>query len=347
MLPGLAPGELLNIVGGAPDGSLVYAVVAAASNDGAAGSGGAAASNGHPLREGWVPGSAIEVLSPAEAAALPDSARLPMREVLRRTTLARATEPWQDADEPSSLELRADDVLQLSTVREGWGYGWPVATPSRRGWFPLAFVQMLESSVQSLVRDDMEEELSAGAATAILDLLRSAQQPPPREWAWEGELPAAVAESARQSERSFREYLERQEAELAAQEQEPDGGGDAPPDRGQPEEQEEELNLLSTELPEDCYPLYVCRTNFKPPAIAEGAMLSLTVGDLVRVTSITDAQMYFGFKDAQPSDRGWFPRGNVDLLDDPLQEGADDLPVQLGVPPLPEVPPHLRRNAGT
>merc|ERR1719444_248542 len=80
------------------------------------------------------------------------------------------------------------------------------------------------------------------------------------------------------------------------------------------QEEEPDVTLEPEDLPDDCYPLVVCKTQFVPPKGTRGSLLALEAGDLARVTSLLDAAMYFGFVENRPTERGWFPRRNVTLL---------------------------------
>jgi len=337
-LPGLVVGEYLRLFAGAPDGGWVYGC----SLDGA--------------REGWLRGDQIRPLSLAEVAAAVAAgvpASLPLRAVLRRATLVRVHEDWQEPREPTVLELRAGDLVQLSTVRDGWGYGWPLDCPSRRGWFPLASVEVVNSSVDALVpRPRDQQELTPGATAARQALVReaSSRQPPRRPPAWEGDLPAVVAESNAQAEREYRDRLDHFEV-MEGFAQNANGGQDSSMmpgglANGAGDGGPRVDSLLEPELPEDCYPLVVCKMPFLPPKGTSGALLPMEVGDLVRVTSSLEAVMYHGFHEGKTSQRGWFPKKHTNLLEDPFGSEIDHLPVQIGPPPLPRVPEEfLQRRA--
>jgi hypothetical protein len=209
---------------------------------------------------------------------------------------------------------------------------------------PLAFVQIEESSVASLVPKE-QHELTPGASAALAALMRQASAiatPPRRPHAWLGELPAVVSESAKQAEHAFREHLAETEAAAAAAAAAQDGAGGLV--NGHLGEDDANLELFDTEdLPEDCYPLVVCKVPFTPQRSSAEAMLQLQAGDLVRVASQLDTCMYYGFRQGDARHRGWFPRRSVKLLEDPLSEEADNLPVQLGIPVMPQVPEEVLR----
>jgi len=73
-----------------------------------------------------------------------------------------------------------------------------------------------------------------------------------------------------------------------------------------------------------------------------GALLAMAVGDLVRVTSTLEIPMYHGFAEGQTDKRGWFPARNVVVVEDPLSDELDVVPVQIGAPQLPAIPEFLR-----
>jgi len=321
-LPSPLIGEVLHVTSGAPDGKLIYVV----------------AHRDSGVAEGWVPGSAIRLLATHEVPAT--TSRLPLPEALKRCTLAEVTEDWQDfeAQSPNALSVRAGERLQVSTVRQNWGYGWLLEAPGRRGWFPLAVIRKMESTMEKLVESKQEVHLSVSASAALCNLLQSAPPPPPRLPAWQGELPQIVAESAQLATRAMQEEMEHTQAEAAMAAEE--AGASL-----EPRQEEGPSNTLPSlvpeELPEDCYPLVVCQTAFVAPKGSAGALLPLAPGDLARVTSMLDCAMYHGFLEGRPTQRGWFPRRNVSLLEDPLSSTVDNLPVHIGAPPLPQVPPSL------
>lgn len=333
-LPRTQHGEILNIINKSPDAALAYCVA----RDGATGQ----------LREGWLPAASISELGP-DAEGVPPNARLSLSEQLKRTTLVRVEEDWHSPGEPSTLAISAGDLLSLSCERSGWALGFPMDRPERQGWLPLAFVRRLDSSVLALASEN-EPELTERATAALVDLLKETAPPQPMQWSWEGELPAAVAESAQRFEREWREeraQMEAQQAHAAAAAA-ASAGVDGGAQGGIPASNCDPIDELFVEenLPEEAYPLAVCKTQFTPPrnGPAQGVLLQLLIGDLVRVTSLLDAGMCHGFLDGKPARRGWFPRKNVNVIDDPLDPRASDsAPVQLGPLPLPTVPPHLRR----
>lgn len=333
-LPRTKPGEILNVINKSPDAAMAYCVA----RDDATGQ----------LREGWLPAVSMTELG-LDAEGVPPNARLSLSEQLKRTTIVRVEEDWHNPGEPSTLAISAGDLLSLSSERNGWALGFPLDRPERQGWLPLAFVRKLDSSVLALASEN-EPELTERARADLVDLLKETPPPPPMQWSWEGELPAVVSESAQRFEREWREERAQMEAQqahaaaAAAASAAADGGpadGLLAPNRDPLEEL-----FMEENLPEEAYPLAVCKTQFTPPrnSPAQGVLLPLLLGDLVRVTSLLDAGMCHGFLDGKPARRGWFPRKNVNVIDDPLDPRASDsAPVQLGPLPLPSVPPHLRR----
>mmetsp|Transcript_144502 Transcript_144502/g.448684 ORF Transcript_144502/g.448684 Transcript_144502/m.448684 type:complete len:365 (+) Transcript_144502:37-1131(+) len=318
--------EVLSIVSRSP-GGLIYAAARRSPNG---------------LREGWVREEHVRPLDRDEAADVTPELHLSLRELLQRSALVCADEDWFDTDDPATLGLRTGELLHVSTVSEGWAYGWSLESPNRRGWFPLCLVHKAESSPAALAGGG-QLELSRSASLAVIRLVKASTPPRPLAWAWEGELPPAVAESAQHEERELREHLEAQEAQALAEESRAAGAQDPAEGGGAGASGETEaLGPLDAEgPPEDTLPLAACIAGFAPPAGAEGALLRLEVGDLVRVTSDLDATMCYGFLEKKSTTRGWFPRRRVELLDDPLDPRADGPAVQLGPRPLPVVPPAL------
>jgi len=328
--PGLRAGEVVNVIG-LPGSSLVYAIACG-------GTGG--------LREGWLPSGLVQPLAREEASALSLDVVLPLSELLRHSTLVRVETDWQDLENSSTLPLCYGELLQVSHLshhRDGWAYGWSLErSGSAEGWFPLACVRRLEPSLDSLVRRE-EETLSPCAAAALVELLKSTPKPAAQAWTWEGELPTAVSESTREDERCWQQRFAKIDAD-EAEEARQVGGHDSNTGNGTAAERESEIVLLDEDMPEDSYPLVVCKTPFTPGKGVSRSMLRLEVGDLARVTSMLDAAMYHGFLEGRPASRGWFPRSNVQLVEDPLDPEADVVPTHIGPPPLPQVPPSLMRR---
>lgn len=338
-IPGLKQGDVLNITNGTPDGRLVYGVARTGSND--------------SLREGWLKADAVRILGAAERENVPSDAILPFNDVLEHTTLVCADEDWADLDEDSTLWIRSGDIIQVGMVKDAWVYGWLLDTPSRPGWFPAAFAHTVPTSMEMLAKVE-EEELPDNSVEHLADLIKSMPPPSGMDWTWEGELPAIVADSARELEEEWHEkaqiaaeeamaQTELANAEVQAQSQHhPAGAAEFASDaihRGG-----DSNRILVEAPPEELYPLVVCKTEFAVPGAVNGELLQLRVGDLVRVTSILETAMYHGFLENKTTTRGWFPKNCVQLVEDPLDTTLENQPSLLGPPPLPVVPAHLRRQ---
>ena len=338
VFPGLSQDDVINVTGGAPDGSLVFGVVRSGPEA--------------DLRDGWLPGSAVRLLDPGEAAQVPPAARLTEAELLQRVTLVRVVEGWQEPDLPAALAVRGGDLLQLGSVRDGWGYAWQPESRGRRGWVPLAVVQRVEPTWGALATRG--ETLSPASAAAVVDLLREQQQKghlPPTRQAWESPPPPSVLRSAQRIEKEWKEAFARREADererlareaamaaAEAGEGELDGAG------GRLNGGLDGDEGMQQELLEDDFPLVVCKVKFTPPKGTGPHLLALNVGDLVRVTSVLtqDVSMYRGFLERKQSEQGWFPRKSVSLIEDRWDDG-DGAPARMGAPPLPQVPQSLQR----
>lgn len=339
--PGLGSDEVISITGGTPDGAYLFGVVRGEQG----------------LRDGWLPSAAVQQLSPEEVAGVPPEARLTEVELLQRTTFVRVTEDWQDKYQPATLVAVSGELLQLGSVKDGWGFAWPPECQGQRGWLPLAFVQKVDDLSWAALATK-ERRLSDASAVALVDLLREQQKkrpPPPLPQPWEGEPPTRVTESARRVEREWKEQFDRRRAEEAsaraateaaeaAAEGEEEGEG--PAAMGHPDglTGEEYAEMLAEQgLPEDDLPLVVCKTPFNPPR-GSSHLLELRMGDLVRVTSVMsdEVAMYHGFLERRRSEQGWFPRRTVQLIED-RWDGADSAPTPIVSPPLPAVPQNLQR----
>lgn len=338
-LQDMQPGELLHITGGSPDGSALYGIKAATKDR----LDNSVYNSGH----GWLSRASVQPASPQEVTGV---ACLPLREHIRRVTLARAIDDWSpEEDFPESLpSLRSGDLMQVGAIRDTWAYGWPLEHPSRRGWFPVALARRLEPMTSSLVGVEMEEELCPSAASALVELIRRAPQPPANAQTsiCPPELPPVVAESGRKLQSQWEDkfaQIDSDAQEAAAMAQRTAEGNTAQIHDG--------INDLFTPelIPDDAYPLYVCRSRFQPPhrrgAAPDKALLPVQNGDLIRVVSALEATMYCGFLEGRPNLKGWFPARCVEQLEDPLTIEADAVPVGhlgIGAPPLPEVPPSVR-----
>lgn len=340
-LQGLKPGEIVHIIGSVPDGSAVYAVNTGSSP---------------AVREGWIASSSVKPLSSQETV---DAPRLPLRELLKRVTLARAEENWLGIQDPETClpALRVGELLQLGAVRDNWAYGWYLRNPKQKGWFPLALARRLEPSASSLVSTEEGEELSANAAEALVELLRRVPQPPPQAFSANCplELPAAVEASARSHEQQWKEKFQDIDDQKACEALAEARAAEEAAAAAAAPHKPEAIDIFPPDtIPADSYPLYVCRTAFSCTAAgtwgrAYKSLLNIEVGDLVRVVSLPDAHMYCGFREERPNFRAWFPRRCVEQLEDPLDAEADTGHVGhlgIGPPPLPVLPPGLAaRNA--
>merc|ERR1712070_1025499 len=104
------------------------------------------------------------------------------------------------------------------------------------------------------------------------------------------EIPTVIAESARRLQSQWEQKFaqidwEAQEAEIRATE-----GVSTQSNQGMDE-------LFSPDiLPDDAYPLYVCKSRFTPPhrryETPDKALLTIHTGDLIRVVSALEATMY-------------------------------------------------------
>jgi len=265
------------------------------------------------------------------------------KQFYKRLTLVRVEEEWQDQEnDPSTMRLLPGDRLQLSTVRpDGWAYGWSLEKPSRRGWFPASLItQRLEPSLASLQKEP--EFLSASASEALVSLLKTVPLPPAQSET-NVAIPALVKESARKLLAEYNEQLEKfdaQQAQWAAQVEAPEESTVAHCIGGS----EDISNLFAEQPPDDSHPLMVCKVAFWVGTKNESLLL-LEVGDLVRVTSLLNSEMLFGFFDGKSEKRGWFPSKCVRLLEEDAGIIADIAAVDTP-PPLPQVPQCLRGRLG-
>lgn len=325
-------GDVLNIINATPDGSSVAYIVCGQS------------SGANRSHHGWLPREAVQLITPAEVAELPDTVHLTMQEWLRHVTLVIVEDDWQ-SDEDNTLGLWRGDVLQVCQFREdGWAYGWLPEDVARRGWFPSALVSIVDSRINSL-KKTQTEELSASASAALVGVLKEGGTPPPLQWSWEGELPPIVAESAEQLECEFRDNAAQMDADAAAaaaaaaaQEiaDTPTNGLVNKTDH----KETTKMLVLEDEGPDESFPLVVCKEEFTPPGNRGNTLLQILPGDLMRVTSPLDVLMYHGFMEGRRTTRGWFPKKNVQIVEDPLIS-AEDEEVQLGPLPMPKVPQAL------
>merc|ERR1711879_732814 len=72
--------------------------------------------------------------------------------------------------------------------------------------------------------------------------------------------------------------------------------------------EEDIANLFAEQVPDDSHPLMVCKVAFWVGGHkgSTESLLMLDVGDLVRVTSLLNSEMLFGFFDGKSEKRGWF-----------------------------------------
>lgn len=338
-IPDLKQGEVVNIINGTPDGRLIYGV---------------ARSGSSTLREGWLKTDAVRVLGTAEVENVPIETRLPFNEILEHTTLVCADEDWADLDDESTLWIRAGDIIQIGMTRRSWLYGWLLDAPARRGWFPATFAHHVTSSMEMLAKEE-EEDLAENSLEHLAELFKTMQAPPRMEWHWDGELPEVVEESERELAKEWQAKAKAAEDEALAQAQhaqahsqtqaQPESAGMPIHGESTPPVAEDGVNANARVVaaPEELYPLVVCKVDFKVPGAVNGELLELRIGDLVRVTSILETAMYHGFLENKHTQRGWFPKNCVQLVEDPLDTTLENQPIQLGPPPLPVVPASLRR----
>lgn len=343
----LTTGQVVHITSRAPDDTKLY-VVAALQSTGAETS----------WEEGWLEGSTLQPLTPQEQ--VEQKARLPLAELLKRSTIFRAKgdwEPWEgEVEDPDVCvpSLIAGELVQLEAVRGARAYGWAMKQPNRRGWIPLNCIERVESTASQLASTYKEEgeELDDIAAASVLELVQNAPRPPlDSASACPPSLPPVVAASMREEAIAWAEKCERLEAQVA-QEAEAQRAAEAC-NAQRPDTEVNELFLSQPRMPDDSFPLFVCRSAFAPPQkqgaakSGGGALLTIEVGDLLRVTSLLEAPMYCGFNEDKPDVRGWFPKRCVEMLEDPLDGEADLVPVaaEAGPPPLPEIPLALRSSA--
>lgn len=327
----------MSITNSTPDGSLHYGVVCSSSSS----------------KKGWIAGDAVELLSSEDAARVPPENRLSIMQLLQHVTLVRVEEEWEDflTRDPATLSLPLrGEILQLCMVRGDWAHGLSLEAPSRRGWFPLAVVSGLEAPNLAALASKDEEPLLPVAADAVVELLRAAGPPKRQQWDCPRDPPARVMQSASEVEKDFKEKYERL---LQAEVPPP-----RPPDAGRPgvdlvqlleraeanpDDSAALMNLLNHQesLPEEHYPLVVCKMAFCPQRGLADALLRLEVGDLVRVkTELAGQTMCFGSiwsPTSRPVTRsGWFPRRNVEVVEDPLDDAVESMPLDARLPQVPD-----------
>jgi len=328
---GFVKDEVINILSGNLDGSMFYAVAWDLTKA------------KEVLREGWISGSAVNILADEEQAAISSCLRLPMPEVLQRSSFVEVAEDWRDPS-PNSLSINQGEVLQVSFVQDGWAYGWPVKVQYRSGWFRLCDVRYLETSMLTIGRDEVTS-LSLEAYDNLVDLLQSAEFPNKREVPWEDQMPDVVVASEKSELRDWRKIFEAEKARNEVEEH-PEH---APAPVNEPKQSEERRLLFPDEPSEESCSLLVCKEAFQPPksvlqsGVDCSGLLPLDVGDLVRVVSLMlpGQAWYCGYLEGHET-RGWFPARNVKPLDEQL--GKRPLLSGETPPGLPQVPKNLIRH---
>ncbi|CAE8593133.1 unnamed protein product [Polarella glacialis] len=247
---------------------------------------------------------------------------------------------WSD-NNPATLALHREEIIQVCTVQESWGFGWPLKAPERTGWFPLCYGESVASSV-SYLGSEKENKLCMHARDCLIDLISSVPEPAAMQnLFWEGELPAAVADSEASWLATWRERFQNEDAMQQARDE---------PALPAAENDPRNATFLTPEEPhEDNCPLFVCTMTFRPPPggadKSVNGLLQMQVGDLVRVASLRMPQQYWysGFLADKPDVKGWFPRRSVTPLekDAPLAEQTQQ-PSSRQRPPPPQVPEFLK-----
>ena len=292
--------DVLNVLSGNLDGSMLYVVAWLGQDRGS-------------VYEGWIHGTAARMLSEAEGIRVPKELRLPINEVMKRSTFVEVREHWSHMH-PATLALRMEEVVQVSLVQKGWAFGWSLKSSRRMGWFPLNKSEFIASSLLRIGKEE-DEPLVPAAVDSLIDLIAAAEQPLPRQWHWEGELPAMVAESHQHELRAWRERC----AEEEAAKQELNADLDGEEDAGQGQSDKFDAFIRHEDLSDVECPLLICTDSFAPPKRLEASesaiFLALQLGDLVRVTSLmkSDMQWYYGQLNGQEAVKGWFPKRSVQL----------------------------------
>ena len=93
---------MLNVLSGNLDGSMLYVVAWLGQGRGS-------------VYEGWIHGSAARMLSKAERRRVPKELRLPINEVMKRSTFVEVTQNWSNMH-PDALALRTEEIVQVSLV---------------------------------------------------------------------------------------------------------------------------------------------------------------------------------------------------------------------------------------
>ena len=321
----LQHGDVLNVLSGNLDGSMHYVVAWLGQGRGS-------------VYEGWIHGSAARMLSKAERRRVPKELRLPINEVMKRSTFVEVTQNWSNMH-PDALALRMEEIVQVSLVQEGWAFGWSLTSPRRKGWFPINKSELIASSLLRIGKDE-DAPLVPAAIDSLIGLIAAAEQPPPRQWHWEGELPAMVADSHQHELRAWKEKCEEEEAVKHKQ------------DAGRNKSDKCDTFICHEDPTEHKCPSVICKAPFAPPkevtASDSEIFLSLQLGDLVRVTSLMKPEMqwYFGQLESQEAVKGWFPKRSVQLApcqisaSQPLEQALSGMTI-----PLPKIPTELSDRA--
>ena len=102
----LQQGDVLNVLSGNLDGSMLYVVAWLGQGRGS-------------VYEGWIHGSAARMLSKAERRRVPKELRLPINEVMKRSTFVEVTQNWSnmhpDAGRFSAGRLRLWLVIDVTS----------------------------------------------------------------------------------------------------------------------------------------------------------------------------------------------------------------------------------------
>ena len=124
--------------------------------------------------------------------------------------------------------------------------------PRRKGWFPINKSELIASSLLRIGKDE-DKPLVPAAINSLIDLIAAAEQPPPRQWHWEGELPAMVADSHQNELRPWKEKCEEEEAVKDKQ------------DAGRDMSDKCDTFICHEDPTEHKYPWVICKAPFAPP----------------------------------------------------------------------------------
>ena len=115
----LQQGDVLNVLSGNLDGSMLYVVAWLGQGRGS-------------MFEGWIHGTAARMLSETERTRVSKELRLPSNEVMKRSTFVEVIQNWSDMN-PATLALRMGEIVQVSLVQKGWAFGWSLKSSRRMG----------------------------------------------------------------------------------------------------------------------------------------------------------------------------------------------------------------------